>query len=235
VSTVLAAGLVMCWLAVPSASASFSLTFTSCTGTVTTLCYATNEEDVGELFELSGREAASGTSEILGGLFRSTFGAEELLIECTGSAFEGLELVQSEPLVVTPTADASGLHFTGCTVTGFLGKRCKIAKELLSPALIGSFSGPESIWLRSLSGTFLEILFENNGTETCPVTVRGLKKITGEQQCLLSSPSQDQKLHQLECVATGSFLLLNERFVEFEANFATALSTTTDPWSVSSG
>jgi hypothetical protein len=220
-----------------AASAAFTLTTTECKNTaptINTLCYATAEKGT-TLFEFSGSEPIKATKEAgTVSTLTAKFGETEVVIECTAAETLGGELLQPEPLVKTPTLDVSSLDFTGCLLKGALEKKCLVPAALTTNAIVGTTDEEDGhiIFAPVTPPVFIEFEFSNNGTETCPATVKGLKKITGEQLCTLLNTSEDLKLHTLECAKAGSKLKLGENPAEFALSLDVELvNDTTDFWS----
>jgi hypothetical protein len=227
-------------ISVSAASAAFTLTSTECNaGTVIAFCYATTEKGT-TLLEFSGEEEILGTAGNT--LLEAKFGEENVHIECTASTIEGGLLLQPSPLVKVPTFDASSLHFTGCTLLETLGKKCKVPAELLTKPIVGTPETTEDIvFAPETPPIFIEIEFSNNGTETCPVTIRGVRKVTGEELCNLlgngeagTTAETDLKLHILACPEEAGKLKFAENPAQFHAEYDIELdNATTDFWSLS--
>jgi hypothetical protein len=225
-------------IAASAASATpFTLTATECTSaapTINTLCYATTEGGA-TLFEFSGSETISATKEAgTASFLKASFGTEEVNIECTEAETLGGELLQPEPLVATPTVDVSSLDFRKCALVGALSKKCKVEEALTTKAIAGGTTGEDGdVLFKPTEGTtFIEITF-GNSTETCPATIKGTKKVTGEQLCTVLKTTEDMKLHVLECPASGSTLKLGENKAEFAVSLdVTLVNDTTDSWSL---
>jgi hypothetical protein len=224
-------------MAASSAFATFELTSTACSGSVITLCYSTTEG--GSLFEFKGEEEITATKEAETTSFlKATLGGEEVLIKCTGASVTGGLLLQTEPLVKVGTIDATNISFTGCVLQGKLGELCVVPGTLTTEPLVGAPASTEDIVFSPTTGTkFIGITFSNNGTATCPATVKGTKNVTGKQLCNLNEPGVDKLLHKLICLPAGSTeLLLAENQAEFELTLDVTLkNATTDFWSLSEG
>jgi hypothetical protein len=221
-----------------AASAAFVLTATECTSaapTINTLCYSTTEKGT-TLFEFSGSEAFLATKEAgTTSFLKAKFGAEEVFIDCTGAEALGGEMLQPSPLVETPKVDVASLDFTGCVLLEPIGKKCVVPAELTTKPIVGGTTGEDGdVLFAPTEGTvFIEIPFTNNGAETCPAIIKGVKKVTGEQLCTLLNTTEDLKLHTLECPASGSKLKLGENVAEFLLSLDVELdNATTDPWSL---
>jgi len=104
--------------------------------------------------------------------------------------------------------------FTVCSVLEPLGKKCKVNEELIeTKSLVGTVADEEgesidTVFTPETGTTFTEIVLSNNGTETCPATITGTHRVTGEDLCLLLTAKVDTVVHLLECTSEGSRALL---------------------------
>jgi hypothetical protein len=221
-------------VAASTASAEFKLETTACgSGTIVNLCWETAEKGT-SLKQLKGEEEflillASGAVTVT-----ATLGAQKVEIACkdtiglSGGTTEDefLLFLQPEPLVANYTIDAT-LLFIECKLEGELGTKCKVPVEKETSALVGTVTENESdILFKPTSGTtWIEIPLENNPPNTCPATVKGTRKITGEQLCTWSSTEkpvlEDLEEHLLVCGA--SELLLAEQPLTVAASYEIAL------------
>jgi hypothetical protein len=221
-----------------TASAEFTLTAVKCEGTVVTLCYSTTEG--GTLFEFEGSQSVLANLETgTELLIAAKFGTEEVHVVCTGATAEGGEFLQASPLVTVGTVDIPSPTFTGCALLEPLAKKCKVPTTLSTNAITGTPSSTEvgDVLFKPTSGTvFIAIVLENNGTETCPATLKGTKSVTGEQLCSLIAPETDKTLHTLECLESGSKLKFGENAAELKLSLDVVLAEpNTDLWSLSKG
>ncbi len=230
---VLFALVAMSAVAASSASAvPFVLATTACEGGVPALCW--NSE--GALLEFTGTEEATGKFEPgVENLLKGNLG-ENIRITCTTAAVAGT-ISQPEPLVKAAVIEKSTIAFSGCTIseTAALVKKCKIKEEkITTKALGGTFANEDPVKTTTFkpegSETFTGIVFENNGAETCPATVKGEKLVKGKQVCNNVTPETHAKVHLIECLTTGSELKLGENVAEFDATFELELKNTTDEW-----
>jgi hypothetical protein len=223
-------------VATSSASATFSLETTACgTGTIVNLCWESAEKGA-SLKQLKGEEEflillASGDVHLT-----ATLGTLVVEILCkdtiglTGGATEDefLLILQPSPLVANSTIDAT-LLFIECTLEGALGVKCLVPVEKETFELSGTVEeGSENNILFKpvvAGGPFIEIPFTNNTPETCPATIKGTKKVTGEQLCTWSTTEkpvlEDLEEHLLVCGA--SELLFAEQPATFTADYEIAL------------
>jgi hypothetical protein len=229
---VLFALVAMSAVAASSASAAFVLSTTACDSGVPALCW--NSEGV--LLELTGTEEATGKFEAgTENLLKGNLG-ENIRITCTTAAVAGT-IAQPEPLVKAGVIEKSTIAFSGCTITEVpnLVKKCKIKEgKITTKALGGTFANEDPVKTTTFkpegSETFAGIVFENNGTETCPATVKGEKLVKGTQVCNNVAPETHAVVHLIECLTTGSTLKLGENVAEFDATFELELKNTTDEW-----
>lgn len=194
-------------------------------------CWAPVKE--GELLELRGEEEFLLLEEgVLGGdtnvSLLAKFGAEDVHIVCESTDLEENLLLQASPLAENYLIDVK-LLFLECKLEGALGKKCLVPVEKSTEALDGSPGTEErDVVFKPVTGTtFIVIPFSNNGTETCPATIKGEKKITGEQLCLWDSTATealtDVAEHVLNCEEAGSSLKLGENAATFEAHYLVEL------------
>jgi hypothetical protein len=229
---VLFALVAMSAVAASSASAAFVLSTTACEGGVPALCW--NSE--GALLEFTGTEEATGKLEAgTENLLKGNLG-ENIRITCTAAAVTGT-IKQAEPLVVAGVIEKSTIAFSGCTITETAGlaKKCKINLEkVTTKALGGTFLNADPVSTTTFkpegSETFTGIVFENNGAEVCPATVKGEKLVKGKQVCNNVEPEVHATVHLIQCLTTGSELKLGENVAEFDATFELTLKNTTDAW-----
>jgi hypothetical protein len=232
-------------VAASTASAAFVLKETACgSGSIVNLCWETAEKGT-SLKQLSGEEEflillASG-----GVTLKATLGGSVVEIKCndtigfrtTKEVEEGLPedfallILQPEPLIANSTIDAT-LLFIECKLEKELGTLCVVPTEKETAALVGTVEENENnILFKPVSGTiFIEIPFSNNGSNTCPSTIKGTKKVTGEQLCtwdtVLWPVLEDLEQHLLICkenVTTPPELQFAEQAAAFEADYEIAL------------
>jgi len=103
--------------------------------------------------------------------------------------------------------------FTVCSILEPIGKKCIIKEPLETKNLIGNFADEEgesidTVFTPESGTTFTEFQLQNNGTETCPATLTGTHRVTGEVLCLLLTAKVDTIVHLLECTSEGSRNLL---------------------------
>ncbi len=228
---VLFALVAMSAVAASSASAAFVLSPTACESGVPALCW--NSE--GTLLEFTGTEEVIGKYEP---------GAEELLKGNLGEAIRILcdkatltgTIAQPEPLVTASLISKTTITFSECSITetAALAKKCKVKEPIITKALGGTFVNADPVSTTTFkpegTETFTGIVFENNGTETCPATVKGEKLVKGKQVCNNVSPETHATVHLIECLTSGSELKLGENVAEFDATFEVELKNTTDEW-----
>ncbi len=175
----------ICAVAASSASAVFLKATTACVSGLPALCW--NSETA--LLELVGTEETverfeAGTENLL----KSSLG-ENIRITCTTAAGTGI-ISQTEPLVKGSAFEKATIAFSGCTITEVpnLVKKCKIKEgKITTKPLGGTFANEDPAKTTTFkpegSETFAGIVFENNGAETCPATVKGEKLVKGKQVC----------------------------------------------------
>lgn len=207
-----------------TASASFTTTEIECKEGIPTLCL----ESSGKLFEAKGTETYTGklVPETEASL-KSKIGEEEINIACTADASSG-EVDQTEPLLKAVRSIKGVLKFSGCSLLGALGKKCKVPATLTTTLLVGTVIDEMPIsagLVKPETGTsFIEIALENNGVETCPATVKGTKKVAGEDLCTITESEVDKTVHTGECVAAGSKLTFGEQPATFTCKAEVELS-----------
>lgn len=222
-------------IAASSASAAFVLTATNCEGTVVTACYATTNEGA-TLFEFSGEEATSAKNVAGQEVLLQAILGEEVHIVCTASSATGT-LVQPAALA-GPVTEAGGvITFTGCSLLEPLAKKCKVPAELKTKAIKATFPTTGETEYSAEGGTiFIEIPFTNNGTETCPATIKGTQPVTGTQKCTNVEPEVDRAEGEQKCEEGGSNLKLGGSAAKFLLVQKVKLVNATDDfWSISKG
>jgi hypothetical protein len=220
-------------VAASTASAEFKLETTACgSGTIVNLCWETASKGT-TLKQLVGEEEFLILLETGLILLLAKIGEEDIHIHCndtiglTGGTTddEFLLILQPSPLVANSTIDAT-LLFIECELEGTLATKCLVPIEKETKELTGTVEENESnILFKAAGGIFIEIPFTNNTPETCPATIKGTKKITGEQLCTWSSSEnpvlEDLEEHLLICGA--SELLFAEQIATFEAEYGIIL------------
>jgi len=224
-----------------SASAEFILTEAECGVGIPTLCYENIANK--KLFEFADGEELVGKAEpSTSRLLRAEFGGEPIKIECAAATIPvpGMEafVMQTNPLTTAPTMVLT-IEFTGCKMVEGPTKKCTILEVIDTNKIEGTFPTEAEIKTTKFTpdgGTiFAAITFENNGTETCPATIKGEKKVKGKQTCNNITPGSDATVHLIECTTAGSELTFGENTAEFDATFEIELKNTTDPWSIQLG
>ncbi len=207
-----------------TASASFTTTEIECKEAIPTLCLESN----GKLFEAKGTETYSG--KLVPGTeasLKSTIGEEEINVACTADASSG-EIDQTEPLLKAVRSIKGVLKFSGCSLLGVLAKKCKVPATLTTTLLLGTVIDEMPInagLVKPETGTtIIELALENNGAETCPATVKGTKRVAGEDLCTSAESEVDKVVHSGECVAAGSKLTFGEQPATFTCKAEVELS-----------
>jgi hypothetical protein len=217
-----------------AASAGFILTINCRPFGIPTLCDEVGPE---EYLEFEGEEFYLGSIAVLTEtLIESKLGTEEAHVVCIGTIDVHGLLVQLKPLVVEPSITATTIKFAGCSLLEPLGKKCSVSTELSTKELVGKFSGsPSTVLFAPKEGTtVMELAFTNHGTETCPATIKGIKKLTGEQKCTNVSPETAATEHEIDCLESGSELKLAENAAELKLDLLVHLeSLETTPWIIS--
>jgi hypothetical protein len=209
---ILAAFAVMAVFAVGAsgASAAFTLSTATCpvAGAPTALC--------DEAFAFTGSESFTG-SLVAGAetLLRAVFGETEVHIDCTSVTITGIFTMNLLTGNVTLTAVITTFH--GCKLLEPLGKKCTVSEELKTNSIKGAItSASEDTFEPETGTTFIELAFGNNGTETCPATIKGTKKVTGSQKCTNVEPEVFAVEKEISCLESGSSLKLGENTAEFK-------------------
>jgi hypothetical protein len=224
---------------VGTASAVFELTLSGgvdveCTPKIPTVC----EAEGGKNLELEGEEGftigLNGAGETL---LEAIFGTEVVHITCTIVEGTGT-LVQATPLTTAAAIKGLVIGFLGCALLEPLAKKCKVPEHLETVAIKGSFVDKdpvEEITFEPETGTtFIEIEFANS-TETCPATIKGLKKVTGTQKCKIESPEVAGTEHEISCLEGGSGLKLGENTAQFKLPALIKLKTFAGSWAIDLG
>jgi hypothetical protein len=225
-------------IATSAASAAvFTLAATTCTGgTFKNLCWS----NAGVLQELTGEQTFA-VKQIGKGLLKGIIGGEEVTVECTettvGAAVPPV-IVQTSPL--TENGKIKGtLVFKGCKVTGnaTVLKKCKIPVEKESLSLLGELTEVNAtkatLHLTPASGTeFIVIPFENNGTETCPATIKGNRAVTGSQDITVEKPEEHTTTKTGKTVVKSGLKLAGEP-AELTATLEISLTGLGDEWDLS--
>ncbi len=197
--------------------AGFELLKTECLpGAIPTFCY----EEGSSLREFVGEELFVGSLTAGGkALLQATLGANMVELLCKASSISGMAK-QTAPLAVAASEKSVVLVLTECALQGGLATKCKVPSELKMNSLVGELANEEPVkttTYRPESGTsWLVVAFSNNGAETCPATVAGEKKLTGEQSCQNVEPETLLSEHEIDCATTGSKLKLGESTAEFD-------------------
>ncbi len=101
-----------------------------------------------------------------------------------------------------------------CKLEGTLGMKCKIPASKTTNNLSGTFVSKTLLRIKPTTGTvFITIPFENITAGSCPVTIRGARDITGEQDFTILNPEIHENTKTLECVKMSN-LQLDEESVE---------------------
>jgi hypothetical protein len=206
------------------------------TGTIVNLCYETVEKGTA-LKQLSGEEEF--LILLATGAITLTAAVGPTVIKCNDTVgfrtekeiTEGkpednnLLILQPSPLVANSTLDVI-LEFIECKLQGELGELCLVPEHKETKELTGTVEENENnILFKAAGGIFIEIPFTNNGANTCPATIKGTKKVTGEQLCTWSTTEnpvlEDLEEHLLVC--GKSELLLAEQEATFEADYGVIL------------
>jgi hypothetical protein len=212
----LVVSIVAAFSAVAASSASavvFTLSTLPCTeGTNVALCWQEsaakpecNPALKATLCELIGEQSET----VSGGLLSLTvLGSPNIVIECTASTGKGT-IVQLEPLVAGKHTTIVGgvILYEGCKITSTeeLAKKCKVPAERETKPIKGELQTQTELLLEPATGTvFIEIPFENNGTETCPTAVKGARNVTGKQLVTILNP----EIHEL--TKTGETVVESE-------------------------
>jgi hypothetical protein len=241
---VLSAVAVLAILAVGASTASaaeFTLTKEECkSGTSIIFCYATSSG--GSLFELKGEEEFSLVAPDAITLL-AELGGETINIGCTTT--EALnESLGANGLVLQHTPLGTGasnyllnfvLFFSSCKLVGGISKKCEVPTTNLTNLLDGEPTSTEGVVFKPESGTiFIEIPLKNAGTETCPATIVGTRKVTGTQLCEWSGITTPTTAHLLTC-AESSGLKFAENTASIDGVDWTVLPVNlgTDLWDIS--
>jgi hypothetical protein len=195
----------------------FSLSTIACETGLPSFCYENTESK--KLFALEGEEPVLGGLIAAGEtLFAEKFGTEEVHLACTATDFHGTA-IQTKPLVEAGALHNVALTFSGCSVLEPLGKKCAVPAEIKTNALTGTLGEESPVAKTMLSvtvgTTWFEVAFVNNGAETCPITLRGTKKITGKVVCQNVEPEVAATEHEISCEPAGSELKFGENTCEF--------------------
>jgi hypothetical protein len=217
-------------VAASTASAEFKLETTACgSGTIVNLCWESAEKGT-SLKQLKGEEEflillASGAITLTT-LTLGTIACKDTIGLSGGTTEdEFLLFLQPEPLVANYTIDAT-LLFIECDLLGEIGTLCVVPIEKETTEITGTVEESENnILFKAVSGVFIEFPLSNNGSNTCPATLKGTKKVTGEQLCTWSTVEkpvlEDVEEHLLVCGA--SELLFGEQAATFEADYEIAM------------
>jgi hypothetical protein len=230
----LVAALAVSGIAASGASAAFVLTETKCEGGAL-IAFCWSKEATSPLFELTGEEEfealpKAGTEIAL--LFK--LGTEGLHINCTDAHAVG-KIVQTAPLETNYSLKKVVITFSGCTLETPIGTKCKVPVEKSTANLIGTPSSAEAVTFTPEAGSiFIEFEISNNGTETCPATLKGIKKVTGEQVCDFAEPGADQTSKEFLCLLESA-LLVAEQAAELHLTLIVKpINLGADFWDVSS-
>jgi hypothetical protein len=217
-SVVMAAVVVSAAYGVTASAASaevFVLTNTKCTGgTFINYCY---ENTAKEKLELTGNQTigvnlvAATTWHIILPLIGAVL--------CQGAVFRESKYIQTSPLTANLRVGSFFIRWSQCRLDGIVEKQCKVPEEMESPALTGTpTSGSEFVVKPETGTTFAEIALENNGTETCPATAKGIHKVTGEQAFTVENPEVAEETKTIKSVVKSK-LKVGEEAAELEAAF----------------
>jgi hypothetical protein len=194
--------------------ATFEITSIECKEGVPTLCIEHN----GALFEAKGTETYVG--KLVAGteaLMSAKFGETEIHIVCTTDESIG-EIKQTEPLVAAVTAQGV-LKLGGCKLLEPLAAKCAVPESLttntLSGTVIDEMPVRQGVVKAAVGSTIIELEFKNATGGTCPATIKGVKRVAGEDTCETLEPEVDKVTQVGECLPAGSKLKLGENAAEF--------------------
>ncbi len=230
VLTGLAVILFACAITCSSASGSvFALATTACTGgSVLAFCY---ENEAKEKRELEGQQAISEKS-IGPGLLKGLIGGEVIEVKCEEVEFGNAvapKISQSTPLTQGPTV-STALFIKKCKVTGnaVLAKKCRIPVEKETLPLTTTLTSETTLLVKPETGTaFITIPFENNGTETCPATIKGNRSVTGEQEVTIENAGTAELTKKGKSIAKSGLKLAGEP-AEYEETAEISFTELTD-------
>jgi hypothetical protein len=179
----------------------FTLTTTKCTGgTFLNLCYETTGK---EKLELTGKQTVAVTNTTTGVFKVPSLGIEILCATVTGAG----TITQTSPL--TEKGKIKGTLVFHCVLD--TPAKCKIPAEKETLPLVGELISESELLLKPETGTtFIELPFENNGTETCPATIKGTHKITGEQVVKIINPGVAEETKEGESVEVSKLKFSEE-------------------------
>lgn len=224
-------------LATSSASAAvFELTAEPCSGTgIVALCWDSVNKGT-NLRELKGSQTFEALKDVEEAgeesLLLTKLGELEVHIVCVDAHAEGT-ISQASPLVSTPTLSSPKIVFTECKLLETLGKKCKVPATLETKEITGTTPGVGEVLFKPTVGTtFIEFEISNNGAEVCPATVKGVRKITGEQTCLWLELEVDLPEHLLFCPTEDSKLKFIEQPAELLLAVEVKLVGLVDEWDV---
>jgi len=173
------------------------------------VCIETSENDLvaetgGGTFSSKGEPGDTSLLEVL-------LGESALHIECEAVSDTG----NYQQTILSNAVRSFGIIiiFTVCSVLEPLGKKCIVKEPIETKPLVGTVADEEgesidTVFTPESGTTFTEIELKNNGTETCPLTIAGTHRVTGEDLCLLLTAKVDTIVHLLECTSEGSRNLL---------------------------
>jgi hypothetical protein len=184
-----------------AAGETFTLTTTKCTGgTLINLCYVSGAR---ELLELSGKQSYTEANTTTAVFKVPSLGIEILCATVTGSG----TITQASPL--TEKGKKKGTLTFHCVLDS--PSKCKIPAEKETLPLVGELISVGELLLKPETGTtFIEIPFENNGTEICPATIKGTHKITGEQVVKIINPGTAEETKEGEAVEVSKLKFSEE-------------------------
>ncbi len=223
-------------IAAQSASATFVLVEKECGPGLPALC----ENVGGILWEWTGKEKVTGTLETTKeNKLKANLG-EEVILKSSSAALTA-EVDNGKPLEGT-AATITGLviEFKGVKITGNAAvvKKCKIASEIvLTKPLKGTFEDADPVAKthfepENAEKIFAEFEFINNGAETCPATIKGVRKVKGKQLVTNITPETHATVHLLEATEAQSELTIGENAATFEGTFEVKLENQTAEWDI---
>jgi hypothetical protein len=152
-------------------------------------------------------------------VIEAAIAGHEILIECRNAESTGANIDGSFS-GVAGTGEIAALKFTKCEMGGDLALECEVQeREFTTKALsvrLQKLAGIEAR-IKPQSGEVLaEVLIRNNGTGTCPATIKGTKDLRGTIIASVWQAESDQAKHHLEFSKTsGTKVTLAENSATF--------------------
>jgi hypothetical protein len=220
-----------------TASATFVLTEIPCGSNapnpiVFNLCYGTSEElALSEPLELTGEESITALAG------ENLFFVPSIPVEILCKKAEGIGANQliKQLIVLGPNATSATvegqLEFQECILegTGTIASKCVIPTQEVTTALTGKAISTEAVLLKPAAGTvFIEINFTSKAGQTCPATVIGLRKVTGEEEVKVNT--EDELGQKTGSSVAKSELLFIEKQAELTGEITVSMAGSKTDW-----